>query len=76
MNRTDLVAAAAARSGQGKRQVGEALDAILAEMCAAVARGESVRLAGYMRLTVADDPSGRRGVRASLGPKLGGGTDA
>ncbi len=73
MNRAKLVAAVAARTGQGRRQVGEALDAVLSEMAGAVSRGESVRLAGYLRLEVARDASGRGGVRARLGPKLGGG---
>lgn len=47
MNKTDLIDKAAAAAGVSKKETGAVLTAVLAEMAAALTRGERITLVGF-----------------------------
>lgn len=47
MNKSELIAAAAERSGMAKKDTERVLNAVLKEMTACLARGEKVQLSGF-----------------------------
>lgn len=58
MNKTELVAAVAERTGLSRGQAGDALDAALDAITAALAKGEEVKLVGFGTFAVADRAAG------------------
>lgn len=79
MNKTELVAAVAARTGLSRAQAGGALDAALEAITEALAGGDEVKIVGFGSFLVADRPAGearnpRTGakvaVSASKAPKF------
>lgn len=79
MNKGDLVAAVADKAGLTKAQAGDALDAALEAITAALSKGDEVKLIGFGTFAVSDRPAGtarnpRTGetipVAASRAPKF------
>ena len=66
MNRHELIDAVAATTGGSKAGTGEAIDAILEAVTAAVTRGETVQLIGFGSFS-----TGARAERAGRNPSTG-----
>jgi nucleoid DNA-binding protein len=66
MNKTELVAAIAAQSGLTKVDAQKALDATLASISAAMAKGDAVTLIGFGTFKVSE-----RAARTGRNPKTG-----
>lgn len=56
MNRNELVAAVAEKTGLGKGESEKALKAVLETVAAAVKAGDKVSLPGWLTISVADRP--------------------
>lgn len=79
MNKGELVNAVAERTGMGRGQAGEALDATLGAITESLKKGEEVKIVGFGTFVVADRAAGearnpRTGERvkvpASRAPKF------
>ncbi|MEX3936354.1 HU family DNA-binding protein [Paraburkholderia phymatum] len=66
MNRQEFIDAVAATTGESKASTGEALDAILETVTAAVTRGETVQLVGFGSFS-----TGARAERSGRDPSTG-----
>jgi len=66
MNRSELVAAAADRSGLTGAEVDRALAAVLEEFAAALSRGEKVSVPGWITVS-----KGHRAARTGRNPQTG-----
>ncbi|WP_225031214.1 HU family DNA-binding protein [Paraburkholderia sp. XV] len=66
MNRQELIDAIATSAGESKSKTGEAIDAILETMTAAVTRGETVQLVGFGSFS-----TGARAERTGRNPSTG-----
>jgi DNA-binding protein HU-beta len=58
MNKGELVAAVAAKTGLTKPQAARALDAALASITQALRKGEDVKIVGFGSFSVAERPAG------------------
>ncbi len=58
MNKGELVSAVAERTGMGRGQAGEALDATLGAIVASLKKGEEVKIVGFGTFVVADRAAG------------------
>jgi DNA-binding protein HU-beta len=58
MNKGELVNAVAERTGMGRSQAGEALDAALATITESLKKGEEVKIVGFGTFVVADRAAG------------------
>jgi DNA-binding protein HU-beta len=66
MNKQELIDAVAAGTGETKAGIGEAIDAILEAVTAAVTRGETVQLIGFGSFS-----TGARAERSGRNPATG-----
>ena len=66
MNKHELIDAVAATTGESKASTGEAIDAILEAVTAAVTRGETVQLIGFGSFS-----TGARAERTGRNPSTG-----
>ena len=66
MNKHELIDAVAATTGESKASTGEAIDAILEAVTAAVTRGETVQLIGFGSFS-----TGARAARVGRNPATG-----
>jgi nucleoid DNA-binding protein len=66
MNRVELEAAVAERTGHPKKVVTDVVGSVLAAVTESLAKGDSVRLVGFATLAVKD-----RAERAGKNPKTG-----
>ena len=66
MNKTELIAAVADKTGLSKKDAGAALDAVLAAVKDAVAAGEKVQLVGFGTFETRT-----RGARTARNPQTG-----
>jgi DNA-binding protein HU-beta len=66
MNKHELIDAVAAGTGESKAGAGEAIDAILEAVTAAVTRGETVQLIGFGSFS-----TGARAERTGRNPSIG-----
>ncbi len=66
MNKTDLVADIAKKSGLTKVQSGNALEAVIGSITRALSKGETVQLIGFGSFTVA-----KRSARVGHNPRTG-----
>jgi len=79
MNKGELIASIAEKSGLTRTQAGETLDAVIASITEALQKGEDVKIVGFGTFVVTDRPAGvarnpRTGeqvpVAASKAPKF------
>ena len=66
MNKHELIDAVAAGTGESKASTGEAIDAMLEAVIAAVTRGDTVQLIGFGSFA-----TGARGERTGRNPSTG-----
>lgn len=66
MNKQELVDAVAAKTGASKAAVGEAIDAFIGTVAAAVAKGDTVQLIGFGSFS-----TGARAARVGRNPATG-----
>lgn len=69
MNKQELVAALAEKTGISKKQAGEAIDALGEAVSAALAKGDEVTLPGLGKLTV-EHKEARKGRNPSTGEAI------
>ena len=66
MNKTDFIAAVAAKTGVTQADAGRAVDAVLATVTETLARGENIRLTGFGSFEVVE-----QGARTGRNPRTG-----
>lgn len=69
MNKAELVAAVAAKTGASKACAAEKVDATLAVIAEALKNGENVQLIGFGTFAVVNKPA-RQGVNPATGEKI------